>query len=87
MTAYQKKMYKIIIKAKNDMYAVRETIIMERKSLEQNIREKYPVDYYGIKADLVIDEKSKKIDEDLKRADLLCTGLCNILEDVEVEML
>ena len=87
MTAYEKKMIKIIIKAKHDMLAVKETIEMERESLEQNIREKYPVDYYGIKADLVIEEKSKKIDADLKRVNLYCTALAYMTEDVEGEML
>ena len=87
MTAYEKKMNKIIIKAKHDMLAVKETIEMERESLEQNIREKYPYDGYGIKADLLIEEKSKKIDADLKRVKLYCTALAYMTEDVEGEML
>lgn len=57
MTAYEKKMIKIVIKAKHDMLAVKETIEMEKESLKQNLREKYPYDYYGIKADLVFEEK------------------------------
>ena len=39
MTAYEKKMNKIIIKAKHDMLAVKETIEMEKESLKQNLRE------------------------------------------------
>ena len=87
MTAYEKKMIKIIIKAKHDMSAVKETIEMEKESLRQNLREKYPYDYYGIKADLIFEEKSKKIEADLKRVNLYCTALAYMTEDVEGEML
>lgn len=60
-----------------------EALVDKKQSLRDRIDEKYPADCYGIKGDMIFDEKSKEIQEEL---DLLRTydrGFYDLVEVIE----
>lgn len=60
-----------------------EALVDKKQSLRDRIDEKYPADCYGIKGDMIFDEKSKEIQEEL---DLLRTydrGFFDLVEIIE----
>ena len=60
-----------------------EALIDKKQSLRDRIDEKYPADFYGIKGNMIFDEKSKEIQEEL---DLLRTydrGFYDLIEIIE----
>ena len=83
MSQANKKIIKILTKAKNDLNELWEKLEKQRESLKDDIYEKYPEDVYGIKAELVFDKKSEEINEDIRIARMAFIGMRNFLEEIE----
>lgn len=83
MTQANKKIIKILTKAKNELNELWEKLDKQRENLKDEIYEKYPKDVYGIKGDLVFDRKSEEINEDIRTARMAFIGMRNFLEEIE----
>lgn len=77
-----KKMIKIIDKAFTDANELYNKLYQKRETLKRDIYNRYPVDAYGIKADLVYEDKSIELDNEMKEVRYLLIGLQHIKEDI-----
>lgn len=82
MTQANKKIIKILTKAKNELNELWEKLDKQRENLKDEIHEKYPEDVYGIKGELVFDRKSEEIDKDIRIARMAFIGMRNFLEEI-----
>lgn len=74
-------------KTVNKAHELIKTRIQKLVDKKQNLRdwvdERYPADYYGIKGQMIFDEKTKQIDEELKLLRQYDSGFYDLMEVVE----
>lgn len=73
----------IIRKARNDLEAHLKKLKAKRNTLHDEIRDRYPYDYYGIKGDLIYERRSKNLNEEIKQVETTLLALKNLNNDVK----
>lgn len=76
-------------KTVNKAHEVIKTRIEKLRDKKQNLRdridEKYPSDMYGIKGDMIYDQKAKELDDEIKLLRLYDSGMYDLMEAIEGE--
>ncbi len=74
---------KTIIKAHELIKARIQKLVDKKQNLRDWVNEKYPADCYGIKGEMIFDEKSKQINEELSLLRRYDSGMYDLIEVVE----
>lgn len=61
----------------------REKLREKKQSLRDRIDEKYPYDMYSIKGDMIFDQKSKDLDDEIKLLSTYISGMFDLIEIIE----
>ena len=77
---------KTVLKAHELIKKRIEALVEKKQGLRDRIDEKWPADCYGIKGDMIFDEKSKEIQEELDLLRAYDRGFYDLIEGVEREM-
>lgn len=57
----------------------------KKQNLRDKIDDKYPYDMFGIKADIVFDQKSRELDEEIALLREYDSGMYELMENIERE--
>lgn len=77
---------KTVLKAHEVIKKRIQVLIDKKQKLRDWCDEKWPFDLYGITADVEFDDRSAKIEEELKLLRLFDSGFYDLIEGVEKEM-
>lgn len=61
----------------------REKLRDKKQNLRDRLDEKYPYDAYGIKADMMFEEQSKALDEEIDLLGKYISGMFDLIEIIE----
>lgn len=74
---------KTVMKAIDLLIMKREKLRDKKQNLRDRIDEKYPFDTCGIKGDMIYDEKSKELDDEIKLLSTYISGMYDLIEIIE----
>lgn len=74
---------KTIIKAHELIKSRIQKLVDKKQNLRDWVDEKYPFDVYGIKGEMIFDEKSKQINDELNLLRQYDSGMYDLIEVVE----
>lgn len=74
---------KTIIKAHEVIKARIQKLVDKKQNLRDWVDDRYPADTFGIKGEMLFDEKVKQIDEELKLLRKYDSGMYDLIEVIE----
>ncbi len=74
---------KTVNKIHNMLNDKREKLRDKRQNLRDRIDDKYPYDLYGIKGDMMFEEQSKALDEEIDLLGKYISGMFDLIEIIE----
>lgn len=76
---------KTVMKAIDLLIQKREKLRDKKQNLRDNIDDKYPFEIYGLKGDLIFEEKQKELDDEIKLISQYISGMYDLIEIIEGE--
>lgn len=67
----------------NDLKSYRDDLVERHDRIVEDLKLKYPYDGYGIKGQMIIEEKTAKLDEHIKKTGYYIRALENTIWSVE----
>lgn len=74
---------KVVNRMYNQLHKEKERLLIKKTGLKESIDERYPFEVYGIKNEIIFEERSKKINEDLNLINRYINGFQDLIEIIE----